>query len=680
MFIYFLLPVGASMPISESVIFHKVEQIQTSKSSWIISSAIDFQPYIDSMVQIGLYSGKIVESLIELRKDTDFEIHHKHLIRLTLHDVNSSVSSLNEAHTKFFNIIDSIHGNYKRHKRSLLPLGHLFSFLFGTANQDDIEEIKKEVKTIYDNQINQAEVLSDVISITNVSRTLINENRLLINSMINTIRTLNSTFIDVQHELLTLFTTRKFLLTHAETLIHSHRLRVVVETLKQDVNKFEQYLVMLSLGKLNPALISPKLLINELSTIQKQLPPTISLPEDPNRNIWHYYRFLTVSYMPHEDKIIFLVKIPLIDNDAVLDLYKVYNLPVFNPILGKSLKYNVEGYTLAVSLDRNYATIPTETEFIECTLASGHFCNLRSALYHMQSSNWCIFALFMKNEDLINANCGMSITNITGPVAIYLDQGNWAVATMEPDQMEVSCPVQKHIISLNPPLTLVNLQPACSAFSSMIKLPPYFSKFSHGFTQAVKNANLHSLDFKPTNFRAWKSLEVSNLSEAQISNLKKLNPIDTVPVKILKAKISKLKEIDLGYETKDWIFIGGGSGSGILLLVIVCLCVYCKCKKHFRKSARSSINKSDTDLENHNMMHTKVDAIRSEIDSDLGRETVRIQGSERPIKRVRFYEQMYSPESSRLLDQLERFGIDVTEHRRTLRPGTHTLSGTKDFP
>ena len=40
----------------------------------------------------------------------------------------------------------------------------------------------------------------------------------------------------------------------------------------------------------------------------------------------------------------------------------------------------------AVSMDRNYMTIPTESEFIECTLASGHFCNLRSALYHMQSS------------------------------------------------------------------------------------------------------------------------------------------------------------------------------------------------------------------------------------------------------------------------------------------------------
>ena len=109
---------------------------------------------------------------------------------------------------------------------------------------------------------------------------------------------------------------------------------------------------------------------------------------------------------------------------------------------------------LQFPLIENYATIPSETKFIECTLASGHFCNLRSALYHMQSSNWCIFALFMKNEDLINANCGMSITNITGPVAIYLDQGNWAVATMEPDQMEVSLPSSETYNFFEPSINL----------------------------------------------------------------------------------------------------------------------------------------------------------------------------------------------------------------------------------
>ena len=77
----------------------------------------------------------------------------------------------------------------------------------------------------------------------------------------------------------------------------------------------------------------------------------------------------------------------------------------------------------------------------------------------------------------------MSVSNVTSPEAICLDEGNWAIATVEPDQMEITCTTQKHVISLNPPLTLVNLQPACSAFSSKLKWPPYFRKI---FTRFCK--------------------------------------------------------------------------------------------------------------------------------------------------------------------------------------------------
>ena len=65
----------------------------------------------------------------------------------------------------------------------------------------------------------------------------------------------------------------------------------------------------------------------------------------------------------------------------------------------------------------------------------------------------------------------MSLTNITGSKAIYLDQGYWVVATVELDRMEISCNSHRHVITIAPPLTLVNLQPACSAFSAKIKLP-----------------------------------------------------------------------------------------------------------------------------------------------------------------------------------------------------------------
>ena len=116
--------------------------------------------------------------------------YHVHLIRLTLYDVNSGITEINEAHDKFLNLTGMIHNDNNRYKRSLLPLGGLFHFLFGTADQKDLDEIERDVKTIYDNQIKQTEVLSDIISITNVTRTLINENREKINGMIHNIESL----------------------------------------------------------------------------------------------------------------------------------------------------------------------------------------------------------------------------------------------------------------------------------------------------------------------------------------------------------------------------------------------------------------------------------------------------------------------------------------------------------
>ena len=63
-----------------------------------------------------------------------------------------------------------------------------------------------------------------------------------------------------------------------------------------------------------------------------------------------------------------------------MTLYKVYNLPVYHPNLEKSLQYNLERNYLAISKDGNYATIPSEAESVECTIAQGQFCNIKNAL------------------------------------------------------------------------------------------------------------------------------------------------------------------------------------------------------------------------------------------------------------------------------------------------------------
>ena len=145
-----------------------------------------------------------------------------------------------------------------------------------------------------------------------------------------------------------------------------------------------------------------------------------------------------------------MVRIPLLDTDSSMTLYKVYNLPIYNPTIGKSLKYNLEGSNLAVTKDNNYVTILSEAEFIQCTLAQGHFCSLNTALYHVDYSKLCLVAMFLKQNDRINKDCQLAVTNITGPQAIYLDQGLWAISIDKPTQMEIRCPKVTQVKYLKP--------------------------------------------------------------------------------------------------------------------------------------------------------------------------------------------------------------------------------------
>ena len=111
-------------------------------------------------------------------------------------------------------------------------------------------------------------------------------------------------------------------------------------------------------------------------------------------------------------------------------------------------------------------------------LADGYFCDLNTGLYHIDTNQWCVMAMFFKNNDKISTYCRVAICNITGPQANYLDQGLWAISVVTPTLVEIKYEDHSHVKTLQPPITFINLQPACIAFSSTIKLPPYFKQYS----------------------------------------------------------------------------------------------------------------------------------------------------------------------------------------------------------
>ena len=194
-------------------------------------------------------------------------------------------------------------------------------------------------------------------------------------------------------------------------------------------------------------------------------------------------------------------------------------------------------------------------------------------------SQWCVTALFIKDNDKIDTYCRLALSNITGPKANYLDQGLWVISLEEPAPMEVKCKVHSHVKTLEPPFTLVNLQPACSAFSSVIKHPPYCKRFSKGIHVALKSANLQIPKFSTPNFRIWTHFNLSNMTKPEIQNLKKLMPALSIPITQLRAQISNFRCITSDTD-HPWIYyVGGGSGSGLLLLIVTCCLLYWCCKR-----------------------------------------------------------------------------------------------------
>ena len=226
--------IGMDCEVTESVVLHPVDQIYNSISSWIITTAIDFNPYKDALFGINQYALKVKQSLISYSESFhSSDPMYSFLLNMTIDDIDSILHEITSTQIEAFNLIDHIHKPKDiRTKGSLLPFGDPFHILFGTANDDDVRSMKQDVQKLYDNQISHSKVLNDVISIANISRGLINANIMKINQIISNITFINDTMDSIMNQLRPLFSARRFLLLLMESLIHYSEIRSLLGQMK----------------------------------------------------------------------------------------------------------------------------------------------------------------------------------------------------------------------------------------------------------------------------------------------------------------------------------------------------------------------------------------------------------------------------------------------------------------
>ena len=115
----------------------------------------------------------------------------------------------------------------------------------------------------------------------------------------------------------------------------------------------------LATQSVSPLLLPPSILREILENVKRGMTqyPSLALPNDPSQDIQSYYELILINLVVFYDYLIIIRQVPLVDKPLIMNVYKVYNLPVLHLVLYKTFWYSVEGEYLVLSSDSEYASM-----------------------------------------------------------------------------------------------------------------------------------------------------------------------------------------------------------------------------------------------------------------------------------------------------------------------------------
>ena len=285
------------------------------------------------------------------------------------------------------------------------------------------------------------------------------------------------------------------------------------------------------------------------------------LCEDPETNIWSYYGAVKLTPIVLQDYLMLILTIPLVDQSLQMNLYKVHNLPMLHA------QYELEGSYLATMMESMFITLPTALDVKLCLVTNGHLCMFDQALYLVECTNWCIYALFINDKDKIKGDCFLKTINQTTNLAYSLDGYLWAISALAAEKLQVRCVMETHIITIKPPLQIMDIGNGCEAYSASIYIPAK-SEIMTTLQLITRSQFFLEYNFNYTNgssFLVWYKSDFAKLTDEEIKTLK---------AKVLKLPTMSMEMFDNVLENIDEIYPLSLPPTLILtLLVIVGICV-----------------------------------------------------------------------------------------------------------
>ena len=94
---------------------------------------------------------------------------------------------------------------------------------------------------------------------------------------------------------------------------------------------------------------------------------------------------------------------------------------MLHPTLQMHVQYEIEGPFLATLMDGMYLTLPTDIDVRLYLMTKGHLCMFNQALYPVDNTIWCIYALFINDINKMKRKCILRSLDRTTNLVYSLD-------------------------------------------------------------------------------------------------------------------------------------------------------------------------------------------------------------------------------------------------------------------
>lgn len=179
--------------ISENVIFQKTNEIYTNDAHWYVTFVHDLKPFQGLVNKIK----NDIESTSKILHAVAYNYNKRELIEYveTFKSLQIEVDLLTDTYQSIYKTFEdykTLHKDSGRVKHSILPfIGQLMSTLFGTISESDLENINENINILAKNQEKIVHDLDMSLSVLNMTRIQVSENRRSIMDLIICIQKLD---------------------------------------------------------------------------------------------------------------------------------------------------------------------------------------------------------------------------------------------------------------------------------------------------------------------------------------------------------------------------------------------------------------------------------------------------------------------------------------------------------